>query len=309
MKRRKELSEEEMDLIRNKVTEDEALEKFFKDCCLRNLRPATIEYYKNEFHATKKMLKKDLVDIKQEDIEAFIVRSKTQISITTINTRLRALRAFYNYLKKNKLISTNPMKNIKLLRDRQKVIETLDNQEIEKLVTIMRNDRTFVSFRNEVILLVFLDTGIRLSELVGIEVEDVATNHIVIRKTKNLYQRIVYLSERTQEQLRKYLVIRGDVEGTNKLFINRDNNELKPHSIQTGFTSYGKRAGISKRVSPHTFRHTMAKRMIMAGADAFTLMTILGHSDMTITKKYVYLWGPDIEKKHKQYSALKGLKF
>ncbi|WP_281976070.1 phage integrase N-terminal SAM-like domain-containing protein [Halobacillus litoralis] len=100
MKRRKELSEEELDLIRNKVTEDEVLEKFFKDCCLRNLRPATIEYYMNEFHATEKMLKKDIVDIKQEDIEAFIVRSKTQISITTINTRLRPLRALSTITKK-----------------------------------------------------------------------------------------------------------------------------------------------------------------------------------------------------------------
>ncbi|MBT2674195.1 tyrosine-type recombinase/integrase [Streptomyces sp. ISL-14] len=123
----------------------------------------------------------------------------------------------------------------------------------------------------------------------------------------NLFERTVYLSEETQEQVKRYISIRGILE-TQKLFINQDNKELKSHSIQTRFTKYGKEAKIDKRVSPHTFRHTMAKRMILAGIDAFSLMTLLGHQDMSITKRYVNLWGPDIERKHEQYGALKGLK-
>ncbi|WP_026688790.1 tyrosine-type recombinase/integrase [Alteribacter aurantiacus] len=307
MRRRNELTEEEMKIIKKTISDDEAFDLFFRDCYLRNLRPATIEYYKNEFHAAKKFISIPLVECEQKGIEELILQSKKVMKITTINTRLRALRAFYNYLNKNKLIEKNPMKNIKLLRDRQKTIETLDNKEIEALIRVLRKKKTFIGFRDEVVLLVFLDTGVRLSELIGIEVDDVRDNKIIIRKTKNLFERIVYLSDTTQEQLKRYLMIRGYVE-TNKLFINRDNKELKPHSIQTSFSKYGKEAKISKRVSPHTFRHTMAKRMIMAGVDAFSLMTILGHSDMTITKRYVNLWGPDIEQKHKQYGALKGLK-
>ncbi|MFF5400928.1 tyrosine-type recombinase/integrase [Peribacillus butanolivorans] len=95
------------------------------------------------------------------------------MKVTTINTRLRALRAFYNFLCKSKFIVKNPMRNIKLLRDRQKTIETLDNKEIEKLIRTIRKEKTFISFRDEVIILVFLDTGVRLSELVGNEVDDV----------------------------------------------------------------------------------------------------------------------------------------
>ncbi|MGE8020625.1 tyrosine-type recombinase/integrase [Peribacillus frigoritolerans] len=118
------------------------------------------------------------------------------------------------------------MKNIKLLRDRQKTIETLDNKEIEKLIRTIRKEKTFISFRDEVIILVFLDTGVRLSELVGIEADDVRGNIIIIRRTKNLFERMVYLSETTQEQLSRYIKIRGDVE-TTKLFISQDNKELK----------------------------------------------------------------------------------
>ncbi|WHX63783.1 tyrosine-type recombinase/integrase [Peribacillus frigoritolerans] len=124
------------------------------------------------------------------------------------------------------------MKNIKLLRDRQKTIETLDNKEIEKLIRTIRKEKTFISFRDEVIILVFLDTGVRLSELVGIEVDDVRGNIIIIRRTKNLFERTVYLSETTQEQLSRYIKIRGDVE-TTKLFLSQDNKELNRHSIQT----------------------------------------------------------------------------
>ena len=307
MVRRGELTNDELKIVKKNITDEEAFERFFKDCYLRNLRPATIEYYKNEFRAAKKILKKNLVECQQVDIEQFILQSKKLIKVTTINTRLRGLRSFYNYLFKNKLIEKNPMKNIKLLRDRQKTIETLDNKEIELLVKIIRKQKTFVGFRDEVIFLVFLDTGVRLSELVGIEVDDVCGNKIIIRKTKNLFERTVYLSESTQEQLGRYRKIRGNVQ-TNKLFISHDNKSLNAHSIQTRFTKYGKESKINKRVSPHTFRHTMAKRMIVAGIDAFSLMTLLGHQDMSITKRYVNLWGSDIEKKHELYGALKGLK-
>jgi len=306
MRRRGELTDEELKIIKKKISDEEAYEKFFKDCYLRNLRPATIEYYKNEFHGAKKIINKQLVEWEQKDIEDLILKSKQLMKVTTINTRLRALRSFYNFLDKNKLIDKNPMKTIKLLRDRQKTIETLDNKEIEKLIKTIRKQKTFVGFRDEVILLVFLDTGVRLSELVGINVEDVRHNKLIIRRTKNLFERTVYLSDTTQERLESYIKVRGEV-ATNKLFISQDNKELNPHSIQTRLTKYGKEAKISKRVSPHTFRHTMAKRMIVSGLDAFSLMHLLGHTDITVTKRYVNLWGQDLEQKHKEYGALKGL--
>ncbi|HFK1513840.1 tyrosine-type recombinase/integrase [Bacillus paranthracis] len=306
MKRRGELTDEELKIIKKKISDEEAYEKFFKDCYLRNLRPATIGYYKNEFHGAKKIINKQLVEWEQKDVEDLILKSKQLMKVTTINTRLRALRSFYNFLDKNKLIDKNPMKAIKLLRDRQKIIETLDNQEIEKLIKTIRKQKTFVGFRDEVILLVFLDTGVRLSELVGINVEDVRHNKLIIRRTKNLFERTVYLSDTTQERLESYIKVRGEVT-TKKLFISQDNKELNPHSIQTRLTKYGKEAKINKRVSPHTFRHTMAKRMIASGLDAFSLMHLLGHTDITVTKRYVNLWGQDLEQKHKEYGALKGL--
>ena len=306
MKRRGSLNAEELQIVSGRLTDTEAFEKFYHNCRIRNLRPATIQYYKESLHSIQRITQKEFVDCTQKDIERFITESKQIMKVTSINTRLRALRAFYNFLLKNNYIKSNPMKNVKLLRDRHKTIETLSNNEIELLIKTIRSKKSFVTIRDEVILLIFLDTGIRLSELVGIEIQDVRDNLIIIRKTKNSFERTVYISDITQEMIKKYLLIRGSLS-TNKLFINQDNGELKPHSIQTRFSLYGRQAGISKRVSPHTFRHTMAMRMIVAGVDAFTLMTLLGHTDITITKRYVNLWGTDLRKKHQSFGALNGL--
>ncbi|MFN3188784.1 MAG: tyrosine-type recombinase/integrase [Candidatus Paceibacteria bacterium] len=307
MRRKRELSKEELRIIHTRVSDEEAIEEFFKHCYLKNLRQATIDYYRNEFMATKRILNKELVDLEVVDIEHLIMISKERIKVTTINTRLRALRAFYNFIYRKRLIATNPMEEIKLLKDRHKMIDALENVEIEKLLKVMRDEKTFVGFRDEVIFLVFLDTGIRLSELVGIEIGDIRGDELLVRKTKNNFERTVYLSEFTQQQLKRYLVIRGQLE-TEALFINRDNGPLKSHSIQGRFTRYGQLAGIEKRVSPHTFRHTMAKRMVMEGIDAFSLMHLLGHTDITVTKRYVNLWGKDLKRKHGKYGALKGLR-
>ena len=307
MRRKRELSKEELRIIHTRVSDEEAIEEFFKHCYLKNLRQATIDYYRNEFMATKRILNKELVDLEAADIEHLIMISKERIKITTINTRLRALRAFYNFIYRKRLIATNPMEDIKLLKDRHKMIDALENVEIEKLLKVMRDEKTFVGFRDEVIFLVFLDTGIRLSELVGIEIGDIRGDELLVRKTKNNFERTVYLSEFTQQQLKRYLVIRGQLE-TEALFINRDNGPLRSHSIQGRFTRYGQLAGIEKRVSPHTFRHTMAKRMVMEGIDAFSLMHLLGHTDITVTKRYVNLWGKDLKRKHGKYGALKGLR-
>ncbi|MDF2606270.1 MAG: tyrosine-type recombinase/integrase [Bacillales bacterium] len=307
MSRRGELTKEELNIISRKINDEEAFELFFRECYLKNLRPATIDYYKNEFHGAKKILHKQLVDCSSKDIEEFILVSKKLMKVVTINTRLRALRSFYNFLERNQLAAINPMKKVKLLRDRLKVIETLDSKEIEDIIKVIRKLKSFVGFRDETIYMIFLDTGIRLSELLGIKLEDVVDNKIVIKRTKNSFERVVYLSENTREQLSRYIKLRGLTE-SDILFISHDNKELNPHSIQKRFTKYGIEANISKRVSPHTFRHTMAKRMIIAGIDAFSLMTLLGHTDMTITKRYVNLWGSDIEQMHHRFSALKGLK-
>lgn len=97
---------------------------------------------------------------------------------------------------------------------------------------------------------------------------------------------------------------RGDAD-TNALFINVDNGALNKRTVQENIQNYGKMAQIiGVRVSPHTFRHTMAKFYIMNGGDIFTLQQILGHSTLDMVRYYVELFGTDIKEQHKKYSSV-----
>ncbi|WHZ01178.1 tyrosine-type recombinase/integrase [Neobacillus sp. YX16] len=308
MSRRGLLTEEELQIVRKQLTDEEAIAKFERDCQLKNLRPSTIEFYKNEFKAVKSSLvemeiRKEVVELKKKDIEQLILHLKDKIKIVSINTRIRALSAFFNYLYRIRAVTPNPMKNIQQLRDRQRVIETLEDDEILRLTKYMKKQRSFIGERDLTIFLVMLDTGIRLAETVGIKVEDVRKNKLFIRNTKNLTERIVYPSKKVQAILENYLKLRGDLSHE-QLFINRDNKPLRPRSIQTRFEKYKDEVGIEKQFSPHILRHTYAKRSILAGMDAFSLAALLGHSDLSVTKKYVALWGNDLEEKAKKYSSI-----
>jgi len=313
MSRRGQLSDDELRIVNSKITDDEAFKKFVRDCHLRNLRPSTIKYYNNELAAVKTGLvelgiDKEVVELEQEDIETLILHLKDKIKVVSINTRLRAIKAFFNYLDKNKLLySENPTKNIKQLRDRQKIVETLDDNEIVEVARHIKLQKTFVGYRDIAIFLLMIDTGIRLSECIGIKTDDVRGNKIIIRNTKNLKERTVYPTSKTQDAIDKYMKLRGQLHHK-FLFVNNEDEPLQRRSVQTRFEKYKEQLKFKKQLSPHVFRHTYAKRSIMSGMDAFSLAALLGHSDLTVTKRYVALWGEDLEEKAKKFSSINRLK-
>ena len=313
MARRRQLTDDELKIINAKITDEEAFQKFIRNCNLRNLRPSTIKYYNNELAATKSTLvemgiTKEIVELEQEDIEKLILYLKDRIKVVSINTRLRAIKAFFNFLEKNKLLySKNPTRNIKQLRDRQRVMETLEDNEIVLVARHIMNQKSFVGWRDYAIFMLMIDTGIRLSECVGIKTEDVRRSKIVIRNTKNLIERTVYPTSKTQDAITKYIKLRGELHH-NLLFVNIDNEPLQSRSVQTRFEKYKQSLKFKKQLSPHVLRHTYAKRSIMSGMDAFSLAALLGHSDLTVTKRYVALWGADLEEKAKKYSSINRLK-
>lgn len=305
-KRRILLTEDELKIATKSsyvTTDEEAFKLFFTDCQLRSLRPHTIKFYREQFHA----IKVPKVTMTETDIKALIMDMQDNgLKASTINTRLRALRSFFNFLYKNKHIKKNPITNIKLLNQRKEIVPTFSKEQLQLLFSLC-DKKTFVGIRDYTIMLLMLDTAIRVNELANIELSDVKENEIVIRETKTFFERIVPMSKKLKEQMDIYIRIRGRAD-TNKLFINQDGNELKKRSIQTRIEHYGKLSGIKDvRVSCHTFRHTSAKMFIVNGGNAFHLQQLLGHTSLEITKKYVNLWATDVAESHKKYSALNNI--
>ena len=195
----------------------------------------------------------------------------------------------------------------KLKKDKP-IIETFTKSQIKKLLSVI-NKEIFVGFRDYVIILLILETGIRISELTSLRVGDVLFEEGVIRisKGKGSKGRLVPFEEKLRKLLKKYLSERGEVYHP-YLFINRDEGTLKKKTIQERLQSYGKEAGIiGVRCSPHTLRHTMAKFYILSGGDIFSLQKILGHSSMDMVRIYVELFGNEIKEQHSKHSPLKDI--
>ncbi|WP_238981099.1 tyrosine-type recombinase/integrase [Geobacillus sp. YHL] len=192
-----------------------ALEKFLEDCEIRNCRPQTIQYYRNELSVFYKILREQEIEVNVYRVTPEIIKqnvilymkNQKKCKTVTINTRLRALRAFFNFLEREKIISKkqNPFHEIKLLKDRKKAVPTFTKEEIHILFK-QPNLRTFTGVRDLTIMMLLLETGIRASECVGIRLSDIdfQRSRILIQNTKGYRQRYVSIQKQMKEQLKKY---------------------------------------------------------------------------------------------------------
>lgn len=313
------LSQEQMSIISKEsiaptLDFKTALDLFIEDCSIRNLREHTIKYYRNELNFFRKMLREQNIkidiheftnEIIKNNVIAFMQRRKNKT--VSINTRLRAIRAFFNFLEREKYITKeqNPARNIKLLRDRKYVVETYTNKELEQLFK-QPDLKTFTGVRDLTLMMLFLETGLRANEMVNVCTTDIDFSHdrILVRNTKGYKQRFVPIQKEMQNQLKKYLHLRGILEH-DFLWINIDNQPLAKHQIQVRIGNYGKEIGV--RATCHKFRHTFGRISAENGASIFELQAILGHSSLEMVKHYVNLFSDDVIKKHKNFSPIENI--
>ncbi|MGM7724367.1 tyrosine-type recombinase/integrase [Metabacillus sp. Hm71] len=321
-RRTNELTIEELSVVNTtKVVKEidfkTALSLFVDDCEIRNLRPQTIQYYKNELSVFYKILKEQDIILSMDTIakdhikrNVILYMKEKGLQTVSINTRLRAIRAFFNFLHREKYIKDNPLNDIKLLKDRRKVVETFTKEQLQKLFN-QPNLRSFVGVRDYTFMLLLLETGVRVSELQGVCVQDILWNEskLHIRNTKTYKERLVPIQLKMKNQLQKYIQIRGVME-TDSLFVTLDGEPMSKRQFQNRVTYYGKQADMnSVRCSCHTFRHTFAKLSVKNGAGIFELQQILGHTSMEMVRVYVNLFSDDVMDKHKTFSPLINLNF
>lgn len=257
MKRRSNtLTEKEIDLLGNQkkvyVTDfDEGLKRFLKNCKIKGLRSDTIEYYERELTAFQRILTDQNVTTNPSEITGGVIETAlieymldNGAQATSVNTRLRAVFAFFNYLHKKRFIRYNPVAGVELLKHRKKVMPTYSEKELKSLLKVP-NLKTFTGLRDYTMMLLFLDTGIRVSELARLDVADVllGDNQMVVN-SKNDYERMVPLSKKMVTALKKYLTIRGDMEST-ALFVTLDGLPLKTGTVKNRLWQIGDKLGSS----------------------------------------------------------------
>ena len=234
--------------------------------------------------------------------------AKKPASGATVNHYYRVLNSFFNWLEREGLISENPLTRIKTPKFENKIIKALTSKEVKTLLS-QRSAKTALNVRNRAILMMMLDTGIRVSELVHLNLNDVdmKTGSVMVTHGKGGKQRIVRIGFKTQKALWRYVKIwrSGDSE---KLFLNRSGDSLDVRGVTLMIRRIGKKAGVNG-VHVHRLRHTFTISFLRAGGDVFSLQYLLGHSTLQMTQRYLQsLNADDAMNAHRRFSPMDNLK-
>jgi site-specific recombinase XerD len=297
----------------------EYIKEYLEYCEIaQNKSPKTIENYKHylkrfEEFLSENMKPKDLDLRKVQNYRMFLNRmvddKGKKLSIKTQNYHLIALRAFLKYLTKNDVRTLAPEK-IELSKIPERTVEFLTHEELERLFLAV--DQTKKSGKRDTAILETLySTGLRVSELRSLNREqvDLKRREFMVRG-KGRKPRIVFLSKKAAEIVESYLKTRND--NFKALFINsgkgqkpdildEEKRRLTTVSIENVVRKYALKAGIIKKVSPHTLRHSYATELLANGADIRSVQEMLGHSSITTTQIYTHVTNKGLKEIHDKY--------
>ncbi|GAA0396648.1 tyrosine-type recombinase/integrase [Paenibacillus motobuensis] len=228
------------------------------------------------------------------------------LSDTTVNIRLRTLKAIFNQLERDELIEHNPFSKVKLLRQDIDLTNCLTDDEV-KAILAQPNRRDFVGFRDYVGIVTLLDSGLRISELLRLRAGDIdfQTRFIVLpgEINKNRKPRMVPISGHTAKLLLQLIEENKQFFTTDRLFMSSFGDPISPNHFNKRLKYYGEKAGVSgKKMTAHVYRHTWARAMVLNGADPFTIQKMGGWADMRTMRRYVQMNTDDMRKSHDEHS-------
>lgn len=273
------------------------LEDYLLEAKLRNLSARTIKSVKNANLLFFNWLRsefgiEEIQQVKKPHIKAYLKYKQDQgLSPVYINSILRYLRMFFRYLVEEEYVDINPVASVKFLIEEKVLVQSFSPEEVEKMIKVYGTD-TFLEARNRCIMVTLFDTGIRNFELCSIKCEDIRGNSILIHG-KGSKQRIVPISPILRKTMHRYDLKRSKYVKERYqdefYFFSQKGKQLTVEAIERVVKKCGEKAGVRKdiRCSPHTCRHTFAQMNVKNGLDVYSLSRLLGHEDISITKRYL----------------------
>ena len=295
--------------MRNKksITVGGALDRFFESCIIKNLSPKTLETYKKRLTAFQKFLNDDTIpiaDVTKNNVNDFTLHLKASEGRNdiTINSYLRDLRVFLYFCMDEGNLSTF---KIKLPKVDKKIKETYTDTELKALLR-KPNVKTcdFTEYKIWVMTNFMIATGNRISSILNVKIGDLDFENALIQVsvTKNRKAQVIPMSETLSTILKEYLAYRkGGSEDF--IFCNTYGNKGNLRTYQKMLANYNKNRGVLK-TSAHLYRHTFAKKWILNGGDIFRLQKILGHSDLSMVREYVNMFGNEISLDFNRFNPL-----
>jgi len=248
--------------------------------------------------ATQVDLKIDqlLLSAQTDSVRSYLgLLNEKQYSKATIARKLATLRSFYKFLVKRNHISSNPVVSIRTPKQEKKLPRFLEYEEVKKLLNTPPVN-TWLGARDRAILETLYSTGIRVSELVALNMDDIDfLGEVVHIRGKGKKERIAPIGSSALQVIQHYMEYRNKRAQSNGnfdskvLFVNKHGKRLSTRSVRRKMDKYLKMSGLDPDISPHTLRHSFATHMLNNGADLRSVQELLGHQSLSTTQIYTHL--------------------
>jgi site-specific recombinase XerD len=284
------------------------LELFLLAGKVSGLSDSTMVFYRHRLGAFVHFCRENQVHaidaVTANHVRYFLLGLQKTNNPISVHSYFRAVKRFFNWLRQEEVLKASPVQNIRLGRLPQPIIRPFSLKDIDNLLLLCSGD-SFLALRNRAIVLIFLDTGLRVSELAGLSLADIDLNRETLKvKGKGCKERLVRIGKVAQKALLKYLLCRKD--NLDNVWLTEERRPLTKSGIQETIKALCRRAGITDaKRGPHTFRHTAAIHFLRNGGGEFILQNMLGHSTLKMTRRYVSTLGvEDMIKAHAKFSPV-----
>lgn len=213
-----------------------------------------------------------------------------KISNKSISRHLSSLRTYYDFLKKENIVTENIFKNVKNPKIEKTIPNFISHDKLNEIFTSF-NDSD-LDIRNRLVIELLYATGLRVGELVNIKIKDIDFGAQSIKVLgKGSKERYVFYNNTTKEVLKKYLVVRKKIQkkANDYLLLNDKGTPIKEASVRKIIQATLMKCGIKSKITPHTFRHTFATDLLNQGLDLVNVKELLGHASLNTTSIYTHI--------------------
>ena len=292
--------------MNDKSKEDQYLGSFFNYLVIeKGLSSNSIKAYKIDIKKFVSWLscskKPSFIKICESDLNEYIAfMFKNKLSSSSVNRNISSIKAFYLFLIKRKIIMISPAAEIITPKKERYLPTSMSELEVEKLLNSPKSSIR-IEIRDKAMIEMLYATGMRISELVNLKLNNVDTNRCVVKVLgKGSKERLIPFGENALEALNLYLNIRPS-SNSKEVFLSNRKRRLSRVTFWQRIKIYLKRENLKLSISPHTLRHAFATHLLNRGADLRSVQLLLGHSDLSTTQIYTHIAKQrlsDVLKKH-----------
>ena len=257
----------------------------------------TVQAYENDLlefsEFCEKRLSKDVLNVGVSDVREWIVEMSDgsgAVGVRTVKRRISALRSFYKYLRREGLVSKNPAAVLVLPKASKPLPKFFREEEMERLLDDVMTGDEFQDRRDKLIIDLFYQTGVRVSELVEIKDSDIDMGRGMLRVFgKRRKERLIPIGGKLLKEIDAYKAKRNtEVGKTSDLFVRKNGEKMYRRGVYDVVHRNLTKVSSLKKRSPHVLRHTFASTMLNNGADIYAVKALLGHSSLAATEVYTH---------------------